>query len=472
MRFSQFAARFRPQKSNQTSSKSDSNKSPSPKKKKPVKKKLLEENNHLNTKNKLNKALSSVQKSIQSEGANGQLLLQKADILIRKNKFKQAQQILKEISQQKNDLKTSTAIKNLLEASEQLKFNAGEKDTKKLICKLNSITQKYNTKLFFFPKNNNLPPKSDIAQLIRKEARRARLSDLPNFARELIDQTLQAGHQSPWLLYDKALSLIMMGQRPNALSILNELKTASSTEEKLNSSVKKTIQFIRNNPEQNPIRLKKFLAKESTLISRGHNLQPTIPTIFEKSDSDINIKILILKQARSCLKTDPQLTLNLCASILDYIPNDSKSLQLKGEALAKLQRNKEAVKIWEDLNNTKNKKAAKRVLNLISQNLTDKAKAVCARKNPRIALFYYIKEKHKLKLVPTLNEGITEILLKFNPEIDDLADPELSKYQLQLRLNKLVLDYFEAQLRKHVHMNTSSKLQGPGAIRKTDLKAS
>ena len=59
---------------------------------------------------------------------------------------------------------------------------------------------------------------------------------------------------------------------------------------------------------------------------------------------------------------------------------------------------------------------------MISQNLTDKAKAVCARKNPRIALFYYIKEKH-VKTVPTLNEGITEILLKFNPEIDDLQIP-------------------------------------------------
>ena len=62
---------------------------------------LLEAHNNLNTNEKLNQALIGIDKAIQSEGASSQLLLKKADLLLRKQKFNQARQLLNKLSKTK-----------------------------------------------------------------------------------------------------------------------------------------------------------------------------------------------------------------------------------------------------------------------------------------------------------------------------------------------------------------------------------
>ena len=66
----------------------------------------LEASKNLTTSNSINKALDDVEKAIQSEGPTNQLLLKKSEILLRKCKFRQARQILKDISKDKKDSKT------------------------------------------------------------------------------------------------------------------------------------------------------------------------------------------------------------------------------------------------------------------------------------------------------------------------------------------------------------------------------
>ena len=59
-----------------------------------LKEQLIPTNNDLNTKSQLKKALDNIEQRIRTEGTSDQLLIQKAEILLRRNKLNQAQGIL------------------------------------------------------------------------------------------------------------------------------------------------------------------------------------------------------------------------------------------------------------------------------------------------------------------------------------------------------------------------------------------
>jgi len=431
---------------------------------------LLKSNDNLNTTKKLNTALKNIDQTLKKEGSDSLLILQKSDILIRKEKYKQALQLLHGIYKDKSDSESSKTAKELILLSHHLRQKNAQKKNIKTLEKLHSILRKYNYKPRKIPPSNNLSPGFDIIKSIQQESRQARTSDLPNLSRELIEQTLQAGYQSPWLLHDKALSLIKMGQRAKALSILRELQAESQGEE-LITSISKTIRFIKNNPKQDPRKIDAYLSKESMQIIKSSDLKTTFLSELEKAGPEANVKILILKQARSTCKKNSQETINLCNLVLDYIPGDNKSLQLKGEALARLGRDSEAVKIWKDLNKANNKKAANKVFDLISQNICSKAHLISSKKSPKAAITYYIKENLRHKITPTLNKQISKILMDLNKEVDDFISPELQKHQLQLLFNTIVIDYIEGQMRKQGRLDDSSKAQKPDTIGKTASKA-
>ena len=424
----------------------------------------------LNTKNKINKALNDIENTIQSKGANSQLLLQKANILLMKGKTHKARQILNKLSKIKNNSKTSDAAKELLKKLQQLQEEADSKRAQTLANNLQEIARKYGTELPDIQRPEGFNSEPEIIQLVRKEAHRARTCDLPKLSRELIDQTIQAGYYSPWLLHDKTLSVQMMGQQAKALSMLNALK-AECKGEKITNSINKNIKEIKKNPKQDPIELKKRLAKQSIMVAKSNSLKAVFPQEIQKIDSKTNVKSLVFKQARACLITNPQATLDLCISILDYFPRDLASLQLKGEALAALSRSQEAIQAWKGLTQSENKKVAQRASDSIAQHFTGKAKLINSKKSPKAALASFIQQHFKHNLTPTLNKEIAKILRQLEPAPSDLTDPELRKHQLQLRFNTLVIECLERQWRNQGRLDPSATVQKPGAISKTAPKA-
>ena len=157
----------------------------------------LQPNENFNTTRKLNTAFSDIEKAIQSEGPSNELLLKKAELLLRKGKFHQARRILNELSQSKNDSKASNSAKKLLKLSQQLQQKTSANKTNNLFEQLNETAKKYHQKLLDLPQAENQCNDFELTQQIRKEARRARTTELPKLSCELIELTLQAGHESP-----------------------------------------------------------------------------------------------------------------------------------------------------------------------------------------------------------------------------------------------------------------------------------
>ena len=468
MFFGQLLARFRPPTSEQSKKKDaaiaqikSSNEARS-------EQFLLESADNPSSKKNFKKVLNSIDKAILSGGPNNQLLLQKAEILLHKSKFHQARNILNQLSKNKDD--SAKAAKQLLKSLELLQREAATSKTKKLIDGLQKTGKKYNNRLQVIAAAESLPPDLDVTQIVRKEAQRARTSELPKLSYELIDQTLQAGHQSPWLLHDKALSLNMLGQQAKALTILNDLKKVNKGE-KITNSINNNIQEIKENPKHFQAKKHIFLAKQARSIANGSGLKIRFIPEIKNVKPNAKIKPLIFNEARSALDINPQASLYLVDSILDYFPSDLASLQLKGEALFALKQTDEAIRIWKDLTNSKNENTAKKAAELITLILTQKTESINAKKSPKAAISFFIQQHLKHNLAPILNKDVEKILLQLVPPNTDMSDPELQQHQLQLQFNTLVIEHLETQLHEKGRLDASAAAQRPGAIRKTAREA-
>ena len=458
MIFGQVLARFRPHASKQGHLK-DKPQQP-----------LIEASENLNSINELNQALKAIDQAIQNKTATNQQRLLKAEILLRKEKFNKAKAVLTDLRKTSKDRKTRQKSHDLLEKLPQLQQKANDRKSRTLISDLIKIAEKYQTKLLSLPEPEELTPDCDITLLIRKESRLARSSELPCLSYELIERTLKSGLESPWLTHDKAVSLNMMGHQATALKLLKELK-ATTKKEKLSESINKNIAAIQKNLKNNQSISKKYFTKHAELAARRNDLEAAFISNLSEAKKNSDVKSLILKKARTVLPENPKASLDLADAILDYFQGNLAALLLRGEALASLKKPGYAMKIWSDLAHSENKEIAQKASELISQRLARKARTISKKTSPKEAIAFFIKEHIKLKLAPRLNKSVIKSFRQLNAFDGTFQDPELEQHQLQLLLNKQLIECLEAQLREQGRLGGTPTAQIPGAIRKTAPKA-
>lgn len=472
MFFNQFLTRFIPPRTNEDNQKKAIKTKPIASATKEISpQSYFQASRNLNSTTEINSALKEVDKAIRSKTATHQQLLLKAEILLRKGRFRKAKELLTSICNNRKDQKIANEAKCLQKILPQLQQEASLSKLKTLVNDLRRIAQKYETKLLSLPSDKELTPDLDITLLIRKEAHLARSAELPAFSYELIEHTLQNGQESQWLVHDKALSLNMMGQQSMALELLRGLKKTTK-KEKLTNSINRNIEDIQKNPKRYQLKANSYLAKQSKIILRRNGLDtafiPEGPKINDKS----RIKLFIFRKARAVLPENPKACLTLVNSILDYFQGDLAALLLKGEALAALQRNKEAIQIWKELTQSLDNTIARKAHKLITQHLTKKAKLISTKRSTKAALSYFIQEHLKLKLVPTLNNDIAKVISKLQLPNTNCSDPDLQNHQFQLQLNTLVVEFLENQLRQKDPLSFKGPTKNSVAIKEAVPKKS
>ena len=470
MIFDQVLARFRPHTGKQSSSKHKKRKQVTSATKAKFQQPLFQASEHLNTTNKLNQALQEINKAVQQKTATDQQLLLKAEILLRKEKFRKAKVSLTELSSQSQDQKTLNTSKHLLEQLPHLQQQSSQDKARTLVSDLHNIAETYQTKLSSLPAPDELTPDFDITLSIRRESRLARSSDLPCLSHDLIERTLQSGDESPWLLHDKALSLNMMGQQQAALKLLADLKKTTG-KEKLTQSINKNIEAIQKNPKNYQLKSKLFFAKQIKIAARRNHLDTDFIPESRNINKKTRVKFLAFRKARAVLSDNPQACLDLVDAILAYFQGDLAALLLRGEAIAALKNPGAAMEIWTNLARSDDKNIAQKASELVSQHFSRKARAISKNNSADAALAFFIKQHLKLNLVPMLNKDVKKILQRLDAFDGTLNDPELEHHQLQLLFNTQMIDCLEARLREQGRLGGTSPAQKPGAIGKTASKA-
>ena len=432
---------------------------------------LLKINDNIRTSDEIKKALDRIEKSIDKEGPSSKLILRKSDLLLRKEKFNQARQLLIGIQNDKKDPSTSKKARKLLGSINHLQQQAGIKKNKKLADDLQLIAKKYNFHLKNLPSAQDQSFNLDVSQIVRKESQRARTAELPMLSYELINQALDAGQESPWLLLGKALSLDMMGQQGEALKILEELKK-NNKGEKINESIDAAVKNAQKNTKNYRQHIfNVYLANHIKAIGENQKINTEFVPNVETINAQSKVKSLIFKEALNIITENPEKSLILLNAILDYSPGDGAALQLKCEALVALKQSEKAIQIWVRLAQFNNKELAQAASESFSKFLTKKAKRISSSRSPQEAITFYIKEHFKHHFTPSITKGIKSILEQIEPQDEDFYDPDLRQHQLQLQFNALLIEYLETQLRERGRLDPGAAAQKPGAIRKTGPKA-
>ena len=432
---------------------------------------LLQENNNLNSINELNEALKAIDAQIAQQGFSDPLLLRKADILIRKRKFKQARQTINNLTYQKNKPAVLKLAKQLLSVSEKLKEQDTINKTRELLKELHQIANKYNFKLSHVAHPDEVKFNLDISKLVQEEARQALKSELPVLSCELIDKALQFGQKSPELILVKANALSLMGNQTESLNIARSLINKNNST-KFSKSIDKTLSEIQGKPKKYfRIKANICLAKHLIAIAKNLELETDFLPKIEMVSENSKIKSLIFNKALEELEENPQITLDLTNAILDFAPSDGASLQLKGQALSDLNQVGKAIQVWKALTRSRNERISRKASTSISRSLSIRAKKTSKLRSPEVAIKDYIDQHLKIRLFPHFNSIVCEILSQHKTKSHDLSDSKIYLHELRLQFNTYVLERLEKNLRKQGRLNTSASSNESGVIRKTAPKA-
>ncbi|MDC3185760.1 hypothetical protein OBA47_00820 [bacterium] len=429
----------------------------------------LEEVSQLISEKKYKRALKVIDANIDNGNATNQILFKKACLLSQVKRYEEANTIWRRLSELKNKPKLAAAAQQHLETTQRIELER-IKSTKHLINNLHARAKKYRQTLNNLPKLKDWSTEVDVTPLICEEAALARSADLPKLSFDLTEQSLRAGLESPLLVLDKALSLGMMGQHSTALELLEDLNQGIKNPE-IKDRIKEYKDKLNSEADYYNSRKTFFLIVQTRIVTSASSIDTQRMSEDISAYTETEIKSLIFNEATSCLDESPEISLWLANSILDYYPGDGASLQLRGESLAALEREHEAIQSWKKLTDSENKDTATKAYESIAKTLTKMALLTNSSSSPSEAISFFIREHFELKLPPRFNNGLKAILEQLEPSNTDFSDPELEQQQLKLVFNTLVTECLEAQLHKQGRLNATSMDQKPGAIRKTAPKA-
>ena len=101
------------------------------------------------------------------------------------------------------------------------------------------------------------------------------------------------------------------------------------------------------------------MTKQARRLAKANQLKILFLAKPKDINRDTDIKLLILKEAKAALQSNPKATHDLTDTILNYYPKNQPAKQLKGEALASLGLLDKAIEVWSELFNSENEDIAK-----------------------------------------------------------------------------------------------------------------
>ena len=220
-----------------------------------------------------------------------------------------------------------------------------------------------------------------------------------------------------------------------------------------------------------PKKLRKRSGQQNTLLSTFLRLSTgknnKIASLCEKIAEESNWKLqhiskkspgkgekgirpIINKEALSALKSKkPRLCIKLIDTYFRYYSNNLHGQLIKAEASHALRRNNEALKSLKKILAKKNNKFQDKVFSLFKLILAEEASELEKAIPPKQAIEHYFNQLVKLKIAPTYNEGLKDILEKIAPTEEE-ATPELQEHKLILKFNTEVAHLFEKKLNKRL----------------------
>jgi len=407
---------------------------------------IIDKSKHHDESGKTGLALRVINQAIESGNTSPKLLLEKAVLLSKQNRFGEAHGILKALIKLEGE-EELTAVASQARKASKIIQNKELEIRQHLVGRLHKLAKTHHASLDILPKPNQLNAKQDLLLLVRKEAEHARSNGATRLSLDLLDAALTEGLQSPWLLHLKAKSLCAIGDFNQAEVIWNELiksQNRSKLNETINESLNNLASEKKNFLSKRP---KKLIASCRKLaLSAGWSVQhlPKPETIQPKT----NTQKMVIEEAIAARKAgNSQLSLDLLNKIFDFYESNTRALLQKAEALATLDRISEAFEIWTQLLSIDNEKTADTAQKSLSKWITDQALKKSISESPEEATAYFINQFVNIGKLPEFNNKVLAIMNGSQPPKPEISRKELrlQKMKSQIKFNNAVMDILQAR---------------------------
>ena len=171
-----------------------------------------------------------------------------------------------------------------------------------------------------------------------------------------------------------------------------------------------------------------------------------LESLLEKpsEDEEQGIRRLLNKEASAALKAKkPKLCIRLINAYFSHYSNNLQAELLKAEANYSLNKEDEALRILKNIFIKKNSKFYDKASNLRKKIIANKATKLLKDKSPEDAISFYVDELLALKITPTFNENLREILQKIESPIELSTYTELQQHELNLRFSSQLMTILE-----------------------------
>ena len=381
------------------------------------------------------------------------LLENKAQSLSDLRQFDAAHSIWKElISHEDRPQLVKTAKHHLSTSKEQQKQEIAGK-TPHILEKLHMIMKQHTWEPTHLTNHEKLGPEQDLTILIIKESFSAREKHKNQLSLELINAGLDHGLDSPWLLDNKAKSLVNLGKFQSAKTIWEGLLNCEG-KAKLVQTAKQSLDCLEESKQQfEEKRPRQLIESFQEIANQHHWVFQNLPGIENLEDGN-EIEVICLKEAIiACNQGNPQLSIILLDTIMDYGYQSLWLAHNKAIALSKIEENSAAISIWNTLKESENKNIAAKAheslaLALRHDNI-ERASAMAEAGNIEGAIQFLIEslcsdpdsKEYSDQLKKLIEHTLADEIKAYE------SDPELKNHFLQLKLNGKIIDHFSKNLK-------------------------
>ena len=381
------------------------------------------------------------------------LLENKAQSLSALKQFDAAHFIWEELISQTAKPKLVEIAKNALSASKDQQKQAIAENSLHILEKLHTIAGQHSWEPTHLPNHETLDQELDLNVLLIKESFSARKKKKNQLSLELIDTGLDHGLDSPWLLDNKAQSLVNLGDFESAKIIWEGLLNCKGNA-KILQTAQQSLDCLEESKRQHEEERPRQLIESFQEIANQHQWTFQNLPRLENLENGADIEVICLKEAIiACNQDNPQLSILLLDTIMDYGYQSPWLSHNKAIALLKTKEHNAAISIWNALKESDNKNIAAKAHEFLAlalrENNIERASSMAETGNTEEAVNFLVEslckdpdcKEYSDQLKQLIEESLTEEIQAYE------SDPELKNHFLQLQLNSKVIDYFQKNLK-------------------------
>ena len=413
---------------------------------------IIKESFHARRKNHPALSLDLLDTAIEAGLESPWLLENKARSLSALEQFEAAHALWNELIGLEDKPKLVETAQKALLASKEKEEEAIKDKPLRLIDQFHQIAKSYSYIPEHLPSREQFDLEQDLNTIVIKESFSARRQQKNQLSLDLINEALDNGLDSAWLLDNKAQTLVKLGDFESAKEIWETLVTLEG-KPKLVDTAQQSLdcleEFKRQYEEERP----RQLIKQFQDIANQHHWNfKDLPRVDEL-DKDTNVELICLKEAiQACNQDNPKLSIVLLDTIMDFGYQSPWLNHNKAVALLKEQESERAIAIWVELQKLGNKNIAAKANEFLAiasrQEKLEHATSLTECGGIEEAIQYLVEYLCSDPDASDISDKLKELLEQsLATEVQNYAtDPELKQHFLQLKVNERLVEHLEKKL--------------------------